>query len=282
MTDIANVEMATAWDGQEGDDWARDWERYDRAVAGYQAHLFEAAGVAPDERVLDVGCGNGESSRAAGRLATEGSVLGIDLSTRMLERARQLASVEGLVNVAFERGDAQVHPFPEAAYTMAVSRFGAMFFADRVAALSNIGRSLVPGGGIVLVAWQELARNEWLLALRGALAAGRDLPVPPLGAPGPFGLADPDGVESALTSAGFEAVAMETIAEPFWVGADTDDATRFVGSSAMARGLLEGLDEGARIAALGSLREVAAEHETPDGVFLGSSAWLISARRSEP
>jgi SAM-dependent methyltransferase len=99
------------WDGDEGDDWARDWQRYDRAVAAYHAALVERARFARNDAVLDVGCGNGETTRAAARAASDGSALGVDLSTKMLERARELAANEGLTNARFERADAQVHDF---------------------------------------------------------------------------------------------------------------------------------------------------------------------------
>jgi ubiquinone/menaquinone biosynthesis C-methylase UbiE len=127
---IANVDTAAAWDGDEGDDWARDWQRYDRSIQRYQDRLLVASTIDASDQVLDIGCGNGESTRAAARVAVDGSALGVDLSTRMVERARELASSEGLDNVAFERADAQVHAFEPNAHDVAISRFGAMFFAE--------------------------------------------------------------------------------------------------------------------------------------------------------
>ena len=109
--EVVNVDMAAAWDGDEGDDWADQWEHHDRAVRGHHEALIAAAAFGPADRVLDVGCGNGQTTRAAARAATDGSALGIDLSSRMLELARELAAEEGLTNVAFEQADAQVHRF---------------------------------------------------------------------------------------------------------------------------------------------------------------------------
>lgn len=90
---IANVDMAAAWDGDEGEDWARGWERYDRSIRAYHHRLMAAASVSPGEQVLDVGCGNGQSTRDAARAAHGGWALGVDLSSRMLERARERARV---------------------------------------------------------------------------------------------------------------------------------------------------------------------------------------------
>jgi len=277
---IANVDMAAAWDGDEGDDWARDWQRYDRSIQRYQDRLLVASTIDASDQVLDIGCGNGESTRAAARVAVDGSALGVDLSTRMVERAREFASSEGLANVAFERADAQVHAFEPNAHDVAISRFGAMFFADRVAAFGNICHAIRPDGRLVMLAWQGLERNEWLVEIRAALAAGRALPIPPPGVPGPFGLADPEGVDVDLRAAGFTQVAVEGVEEPVWAGSDADDAFLFFRDSGVARGLLQDLDDAARSSALESLRETMAAHQTENGVEFGSAAWLITARRS--
>lgn len=276
---IANADMAAAWDGEEGDDWARDWRRYDRSIQRYQNRLLAAAEIGANDHVVDIGCGNGESTRAAARVAVDGSALGIDLSTRMIERARELAASEGLANVEFERADAQVHAFESNVHDVAISRFGAMFFADRVAALRNICRSMRPGGRLVMLAWQELARNEWLVEIRSALAAGRELPAPPPGVPGPFGLADPEGVEVDLHTAGFAQVAVEAVEEQVWAGSDAHDALLFLRNTGVARGLLQDLDDAARASVTETLRETMAAHQTGNGVELGSAAWLITARR---
>ena len=103
-----------------------------------------------------------------------------------------------------------------------------MFFGDLTAAFTNIGHALVPGGRLVLVAWQPLPANEWIREISGALAAGRDLPAPPPDAPGPFSLSDPDRVRSILTAAGFTGIEMEGTTAGMWFGTDADDAHRFV------------------------------------------------------
>lgn len=276
---VANVEMAAAWDGEEGGSWARDWQRYDRSIRRYQKVLDTASGIDREERVLDIGCGNGESSRAAARAASLGSVLGVDLSKAMLERARGLSAAEGLMNVEFEQADGQIHPFEPGAYDVAISRFGAMFFSDRAAALRNIHRATRGGGRLVMLAWQGLNRNEWMQEIRVALSAGRDLPDPSPGVPGPFGLADPAGVRGALEAAGYEDVAISSVEEPVLAGTDAEDAYRFFCGTGMARGLLDDLSGRTRSGALRSLLAMLEAHTTAEGVELGSAAWLITARR---
>ncbi len=161
---------------------------------------------------------------------------------------------------------------------MAVSSFGAMFFNDLVAAYANIGL-LRPGGRLAVLAWQELARNEWLLAFRGALAMGRTLGAPPNGAPGPFGLAEPDHVRRVLAEAGFVDVELEAIEEPLEFGSDAADAFAFAQTLGIVEGLTHDLDDADTAAALDAVREMLVAHDTGHGVLLNSTAWLITARR---
>ena len=85
------------WDGDEGAEWARDWKRYDAAASGFHQALLGAASISPQDLVLDVGCGNGLAARDAARQRwTRVPLLGIDLSSQMIARARDLAAAEGV------------------------------------------------------------------------------------------------------------------------------------------------------------------------------------------
>ena len=87
-----NESQARAWDGDEGEIWARYPEFFESSVSQHQAKLMDAAAVTAEARVLDVGCGTGDSTTDAARAANQGAVTGIDLSARMLERARARAA----------------------------------------------------------------------------------------------------------------------------------------------------------------------------------------------
>ena len=277
---IANVEMAALWDGEEGDEWTENAERYDATDRWIWARFEKEVDVLPADDVLDVGCGTGKSTRATARRASAGQVVGVDLSSRMLDHARRKSAEEGLTNVEYLRADAQVHPFGPERFDIAISEFGAMFFADPGAAFANIGRSLKQGGRLALLSWQPFSENEWLTAVFGAVAGGRDLPSPPVGRPGPFGLADPDAVRALLGAAGYRDTAVTAVEEPMWVGADEADAFAFLSEMGLVRGFTEQLDAAARNDALDNLREVVAAHATDEGVVFGSAAWLVTARRA--
>lgn len=276
---IANVDQAAAWDGDDGNDWTEHEEQYNQTSARHTRRLFAAAAIGAGENVLDIGCGCGDTSRQAARMAPDGSVLGIDLSTRMLARARERSKAEGLTNTRFARGDAQVHRFEEGAFDLAISRFGVMFFADPVAAFRNVRRALKPGGRVTFLAWQSLANNEWIRELIGILAAGRDLPRPQPGTPGMFGLADPDNVRRIFGEAGFDQIALDDVSEPVFAGATADDAFNFVRSLGVTRGMLRDLDAETTARTLDNLRALTVSHDQGNGVLLNSSAWLIAARR---
>ena len=183
-----NLEMARAWDGPEGERWAKHAAGYERANARQWRRFLELVPIRAADRVLDIGCGNGRSTCDVAGLAPAGSATGLDLSSAMLAVARSRAAQLGLTNVRFERADAQVHPFDRAAVDLVVSAFGTMFFDDPVAAFGNLRGALVPDGRLAVLVWRDLALNEWVSAVRDALAVGRQLPEPPRDAPGPFSL----------------------------------------------------------------------------------------------
>ena len=279
MSEVANAEQLAAWDGDEGEHWSAHEERYDTATRVHSGLLVDLAAVEAGEQVLDLGCGCGATTRDAARAAGDGAAVGIDLSSQMLDIARGRAAEEGLDNVSFVHGDAQVHAFPPATFDVAISRFGAMFFADPVAAFANVGGAMRHGGRVALIAWQELSRNEWLFAIRGALAQGRDLPTPPSGMPGPFGFADADRVRTILSEAGYHDVRIDEVEAPVRFGADAEDAYGFVKDLGMVRGLLQDLTPDEQAVARADLRAVMESHAGADGVDFGSRAWTIRAVR---
>lgn len=255
-------------------------QQYDALAGRYDARLLEAAALEADSRVLDVGCGTGVSTRHAARVALDGSVQGVDLSAALLKRAREHSRAERLTNTTFEQVEAQVHHFPPGSFDVVLSRFGAMYFPDPVAAFANIGSALRRGGRLALVSWQALERNEWMSAVRDAVALGRPLEPLPVGTPGAFGLADPGGVRRILGEAGFVAVSIDEACEPVRFGPDVDRAFGFVSTLAFAKDVLAHLERDERSEALARLRATLAERDTGDGVWFPSSVWLTTARRS--
>ncbi|MEV6488011.1 methyltransferase domain-containing protein [Actinoplanes sp. NPDC051633] len=275
--DPTNQAQAGAWDGAEGGYWAVHADRFDRSLERYHPAFMRAAAIEPGSRVLDIGCGTGQTTRDAARLAPEGSAFGVDLSSEMIDVARRLAEREGTANARFAHADAQVHPFDEGAFDIAISRTGSMFFGQPHVAFANIARALRPGGRLVLLSWQRPDRNEWIGAFARALT-GRDLPAPPPGSPSPFSQSDPDDVRALLAGTGFTDVRLADLAEPMTYGRDADDAHEFV--LGLLGWMLQGREPAERQSAADALHAVMKAHEGPGGVQFASAAWLVTATRA--
>jgi SAM-dependent methyltransferase len=248
---------------------------YDAELSLHNAHLRAAARIGPHDHVLDIGCGTGQSTREAARAAVTGSALGVDISAPMLQRARQLSDEQGLSNVTFQQADAEVHRFPPMHFDVCISRFGTMFFADPVAAFTNIGRALHPAARLVLLVWQERDHNEWATEIRQSLTTA----TPPTGGPDAFSLAEPAVAEGILAAAGFADVDFTDVHEPVYYGPDSATAFDAVLRLLKFGDLLADLDAATAEQARARLRATLAARETDRGVYFDSRAWLVTARR---
>ena len=252
---------------------------YDAELRRHNEVLRRACRVQLDDHVLDIGCGTGQTTRQAARTAKAGTALGVDISAPAIERARELAEAEGLGNVTFEHADAQVHRLPQHRFDLATSRFGTMFFDDPGAAFANIRRALRPAGRLVMMVWQSHERNEWDVAIDQSLAGPEEPVAAAAAGSDPFSLADPPAVRQILGAAGFADIAFTDVDEPVCYGPDVASALDRVRGFTDTREVLNRLDPAAAARAVGRLRETLSAHLSDDGVWFGSRAWIITARR---
>jgi ubiquinone/menaquinone biosynthesis C-methylase UbiE len=251
---------------------------YDVELRAHHEHLRAAYGICRGDEILDVGCGTGLTTREAGRAAAPGRVVGVDVSERMLERARELTAAERLENVKYELGDAQVSRFDPQRFDLAISRFGMMFFADPVAAFANIASALRSHGRLVSLVWQRRELNEWALAIDAVLGNAAE---PRVAGADPFSLGDAAATTEMLQRAGFEAVQFEPVHEPVLYGHDIDAALEFVCGFQNVAAALAGMSRDDATHAVDRLRHTLDEHYDDDrGVAFDSRSWLITARRS--
>ena len=111
----------------------------------HSAAVFPRLAVRPGDRVVDVGCGFGDTAiLLADRVGPAGSVLGMDCCDAFLAFGRRDAAAAGVGNVAFVEADVQSYPF-HGEFDVCFSRFGTQFFENPVAALRNMRSSLRPG-----------------------------------------------------------------------------------------------------------------------------------------
>jgi SAM-dependent methyltransferase len=256
--------------------WAEIREPLELQLAPLGRHGLAALAPRPGEAVLDIGCGGGDTALDLARaVAPDGTVVGIDLSAAVLAFAQRAA--EGCERVRFIQADAEVFPFEPGSFDAAFSRFGVMFFADPIAAFSNIRRSLRPHGRLAFVCWRALEDNPLdILPLRAASAHLPPQPAHDSDAPGPFAFANPDRVHGILERAGFEQI--EITARDAQVGSGDLDTMLAVCSRVGALGKILRENPELRATALPAVRAALAAHDGPEGVRLRAATWVVTAR----
>ncbi len=200
-----NAAQESYWTSSAGLKWVRYQDDLDRLHQSVNERLIAYASPVAGERVLDIGCGAGATSMAlAAEVGPTGSVLGIDISHTLLDRAEERRKSAGLERVQYVLTDAQTHPFAPDGFDLLISRFGVMFFADPVAAFGNVLSALRPGGRAVFASWAEAASNPWFSLTRDVAAGVLGEPTPPMPrAPGPLAFAETGYVLDILAKAGF-------------------------------------------------------------------------------
>jgi SAM-dependent methyltransferase len=278
-----NEETREAWNGVLFD---RFGEFRDALINNLGRHGAEALRLNPPqvgERVLDLGCGFGDTTREIARMVgAGGSAHGVDLAERFIATAVAEAEEAGVENVSFEVADVQTTKFaPE--FDLAFSRFGTMFFANPVAALRNVRRGLVPGGRLCMVVWRRKLDNQWVhraeLAVERLLEHPEDSDEPTCG-PGPFSMAGADTTTDILVNAGFEQISLRRCDIVVKIGDDLDRAISLLMALGPAGEIirLAGDDaEQIRPQLERAIGEVLHDYVTPEGVLAPSSTWIVTA-----
>lgn len=247
---------------------------------------LERCAYANGARVLDVGCGFGDSTlRIAQQVGPDGEAVGVDCAERFIREAEAESRRAGVQNARFFVGDAQAGDL-HGPYDHAFARFGTMFFDMPGAAMRNIRRNLAPGGTFMQIVWRRREENPWLheaeLRVREIVpVVSHDETDQVHCGPGPFSMSGPDMVSSLLRSAGFERIAFERFDCDICIGRDLEDAIDF----AMALGpageiirLAGNEGEKRRPQVVAALTGALTPYVRPDGVWAPSSTWFVSAR----
>jgi ubiquinone/menaquinone biosynthesis C-methylase UbiE len=278
-----NEEATAAWDGPLFDRFVRFRHIVTLGLGDHGEAALRRFPPAPGQRVLDVGCGFGDTTqRIAGLVGPEGSVVGVDVAPRFVEASVEDAAEAGVANVEFAVRDVQIDDLG-GPYDLAFSRFGTMFFASPVAALRNIRRALAPGGRLVMVVWRRREDNDWLYRAQTIVEPMVERPEEhdePTCGPGPFSMSGADTVSHQLLIAGFTDVELHRHDIPILIGRTMDEAVDLAMALGPAGELLR--LAGDRAASLHEpVREALAagyaEYAGPDGVRGPSSTWIISA-----
>lgn len=272
------------WNDQSGERWVIHQARLDAMLAVFGQAAIEAAAPTTGERVLDVGCGAGESSLTlAALVGRKGQVLGVGISEPMIARARALAPQD--MSVVFRVANASRAELPDGAFDILFSRFGVMFFDDPTGAFAHMRRALKPGGRVAFVCWRGMAENDWMRLPVGAIK-GIVPPTPPAApeAPGPFSFGDQGRVARILTAAGYTDVAIVPFdaSIPFGKGetrdAALDDAVNMTfGVGPLSRVLADQPDD-IRNRASVAVRAAFAGCPGERSVMINGATWIVTAR----
>jgi ubiquinone/menaquinone biosynthesis C-methylase UbiE len=208
---VGDADQAAYWNGPGGRRWTERGDAPEAIFAPIADLLYPRARVAPGERVIDIGCGAGATTLAiAALVGAAGGVVGVDVSTLMIARARERA---GAASAAiFVCADAGSHNFAPGWANLLFSRFGVMFFADPVLSFANLRKGLAHGGRVVFACWREARRNPWqMIALKAACKRVPRLPEVGPEDSGPFSFADEKRVRRILGEAGFETITLTPV-----------------------------------------------------------------------
>ncbi|GAA3936413.1 methyltransferase domain-containing protein [Actinomadura viridis] len=277
MNAIVNVQQAEAWNGWEGAAWADNAPRYDAMMGGFNQPLLDLAAIGETDDVLDIGCGTGQITLLAARRAARAQAVGVDISEPMLTRARADAADQGVANVRFDQADAEVHPFEKEAFDIVISRGGVMFFSDPVAAFTNIARALRPAGRLVFIVPRAGRLDSEYAQATAALAPLMNGPSP--AARGMGSLVDPDRILEVLGEAGLAEVNVSPVEARMDYGRDAADAADFILGQGPVRFNLKDVDQATAARAREELQAGLEAYETPDGVRIRGSVWLVDAIR---
>lgn len=255
-------------------------------LASHSDKVFSRGLHPKGARVLDVGCGFGDSTlRIANAVGPSGQAVGVDCAERFIRAAEQEAKSAGVRNASFFKADVQTDDL-RGPYDQAFARFGTMFFMMPGAAMRTIRRALKPGGTLMQIVWRKREDNPWLhdaeLRVREIVpvVSHEDTTEVHCG-PGPFSMSGPDMVSAMLKAAGFEGITFERFDTDICIGRNLDDAVEF----AMALGpageiiRLAGVEgEKRKPQVVAALRDTLSVYARADGVWAPSSTWFISAR----
>jgi SAM-dependent methyltransferase len=277
----ANAEAIAAWDGPLFDRFVRYRHLLTSGLAIHGEEALRLFPPAAGERVLDIGCGFGDTTqRLAELVGPEGAAVGVDAAANFIEVAEREQA--GVANVSFRCGDVQTLQLG-GPYDLAFSRMGTMFFANPVAALRNVRHALRPGGRLNMVVWRRKLDNDWVHRAETVVEQFLDRPEEyeqPTCGPGPFSMAGADTVTDVLKHAGFDDIQLKRQDLVIKVGDDLDNAVDLVMSIGPAGEVLrlwgDRVDEirpKVRAALLDGMADMARE----DGVYADSSTWAVRA-----
>jgi ubiquinone/menaquinone biosynthesis C-methylase UbiE len=278
-----NADQIAYWNSAVADRWSRRQIEIDAMMTPFTHALLGAANLGPEGpwRILDVGCGSGETTILAAKIGHE--VTGLDVSTSLLDLAKTRAANAGLPNVDFFLGDAS-RMFIDPPFDLVLSRFGVMFFDDPQKAFVNLAKLTRKGGRLVFVCWRAPQENQWVTLPMTALEGLVEAVGAKQGdtAPGPFAFANPKRIRAILTGAGFDHIAITPVDGAMAMGnpIGLSHATNFLAEIGPAARAIADLPANKRGEVVPRLEAAIKPFMQGEGLVLQGAIWVVEAQKA--
>jgi SAM-dependent methyltransferase len=284
---MATTSAEDAWAGDRVARWLARAPGLERQLAPVAEVLFAAAALRPGERVLDVGCGTGPTTRRAAReVGPAGRVVGLDISAQMLAAAAEQPNQDGAAALEWLSADVVTWRPEPSAFDIVLSRFGVMFFSDPATAFGTLAAATRPGGRLAMAVWARRDDSQvFAVPLHAALGELRRRGVAVQAPPeddAPFSLSDPAAVATLLTGTGWSRVVCtpHRLVLPFGGGLDLESAASAALDTGPTRLVTTGLRDDDRAAVTEAVATALVRHLDADGhVRLSAQILLVTASR---
>jgi ubiquinone/menaquinone biosynthesis C-methylase UbiE len=285
--DTGNEGAVEAWNTILFDKFVRFRRIVTDGFAEHGARPLRERAYPAGARVLDVGCGFGDTTLAiAAQVGRDGQAVGVDCGERFIQLAERERRELGLDEASYFVADVQRDDL-QGPYDHAFARFGTMFFASPVTALRNIRKALLPGGELTMVVWRRRDDNPWVSEAERAVRTILPAVDPEASdhvhcGPGPFSMASADLVSDLMKAALFSRIELQRTDCEICLGAHLEEAVEFgmaLGPAGEIIRLAGSEGERARFRVADALRGLFAQYQRVDGsIWAGSSSWTVRGR----
>lgn len=256
---------------QQWQNAAEAWHRWDPVLQAWLGSatqtLLDLARIGPGHHVLDVAAGAGEPALStAERVGPSGYVLATDISSNILEYARQAAAERALSSIVETRVmDGENLELPDGGFDAVISRVGLIYFPDQQRALSEMRRVLKTGGRVGAIVYTTAENNRFFSIPVSIIRRRAQLPPPLPGQPGPFSLGSAGDLEEAYRRAGFRDIETRLVSAPLRVSSAAE-CVRFERESfGTLHQMLSGLTQDDQQAAWNEIEAELRQFEGADG-----------------
>tara|TARA_X000000950_G_scaffold128049_1_gene160091 strand:- start:461 stop:1309 length:849 start_codon:yes stop_codon:yes gene_type:complete len=208
---IVNDEQFEFWNEGIGQWWVDEDESMNERLSILTEELFLKSNIKKDDKVLDIGCGGGQTTFEVSEMVGEnGYVLGADISKILLDLAKsKYASTK---NLEFKYCDVQNYKFRENSFNKVISRFGVMFFENPIEAFKNIYNAIQEGGSLNFVCWTNVMENEFFTDPTNIIIRHLNKDFPEITrSPGPLAFSEEKYINEILSNSGFKNIKVEKV-----------------------------------------------------------------------